>query len=234
MGCFLWLDIDKEVKMADLFETLGSGPGDGNSPAVLSDPAPAAEENQLLATAATEAGDADTVIEEADENVSPVGVHEDGEELSESETVPTSIDITEKKPDQKPINVVEEDPYDFDKCLITVAMALMPDDGNPDGRKVMVGVRNHQDEPLLATCRLGDLAPLPDPIQQLLEQLKEQLPARSEKASERKKKAEEAKKKLASKTKAAAKASSPAQAKKTEKAKPTTINLFDMFDQPSQ
>jgi len=81
--------------------------------------------------------------------------------------------------------VVEEDVYEFGKCLITVAMGLLPDNGDPNGRLVMLGVRNHQDEPLLSTCRLNDLMPLPDPIQQLIEQLKEQLPARSEKAAGR-------------------------------------------------
>jgi hypothetical protein len=68
----------------------------------------------------------------------------------------------------------------------------------------------------------------------LLEQLKDQLPARSEKATERKAKAEDAKKKLASKSKPAAKTPPPVKAKKAEKPTPTSMNLFDMFDQTSK
>ena len=133
---------------------------------------------------------------------------------------------------QKPVNVVEEDVYEFDKCLITVAMGLMPDDGDPNGRLVMLGVRNHQDEPILSTCRLNDLMPLPDPIQQLIEQLKEQLPARSEKAAAKKAKAkqdEEKRKAAGNKIKTPVKAAP----QKAEKPKPTSMNLFDMFDQKS-
>jgi cell division septation protein DedD len=105
----------------------------------------------------------------------------------------------------------------------------MPDDGDPNGRLVMLGVRNHQDEPILSTCRLNDLMPLPDPIQQLLEQLKEQLPARSEKAVAKKAKAAEANKKASGTPKTT---STPKTApKKAEKPKPTSMNLFDMFDQ---
>ena len=139
---------------------------------------------------------------------------------------------TSQPASQKPVNVVEEDVYEFDKCLITVAMGLMPDDGDPNGRLVMLGVRNHQDEPILSTCRLNDLMPLPDPIQQLIEQLKEQLPARSEKATAKKAKAkqdEEKRKAAGSKIKTPTK---PAP-QKAEKPKPTSMNLFDMFDQKS-
>lgn len=122
--------------------------------------------------------------------------------------------------------------YEFDKCLITVAMGFMPDDGDPNGRLVMLGVRNHQDEPILSTCRLNDLMPLPDPIQQLIEQLKEQLPARSKKAAAKKAKAredEEKRKAAGNKTKTPVKTAP----KKAEKPKPTSMNLFDMFDQKS-
>ena len=219
--------------MADLFDTLGADPGGDSSEMPQPVEEPAAAENQVLAEATAEP-EVEEVIEVSGEaaglNGSPEGT--DGDEPSGSGTPPTDANPTEKKPEvTKQVNVVEDDPYEFEKCLITVAMALMPDDGSPDGRMVMLGVRNHQDEPLLATCRLSDLMPLPDPVQQLLEQLKDQLPARSEKAAERKAKAEEAKKKLASKSKPAAKTPPPAKAKKAEKPTPTSMNLFDMFDQ---
>ena len=219
--------------MDDLFDTLSGDPGGDSSKTPQPVEEPAAEENQVLAEAAAEP-EVEEGIEVAGEDAGLDGSPEDtdGDEPSGSGTSPTGANPTEKKPEvTKQVNVVEEDPYEFEKCLITVAMALMPDDGSPDGRMVMLGVRNHQDEPLLATCRLSDLMPLPDPVQQLLEQLKDQLPARSEKAAERKAKTEEAKKKLASKSKPAAKTPPPAKAKKAEKPTPTSMNLFDMFDQ---
>ena len=222
--------------MADLFDTLGGDPGGENSEMPQPMEEPAAEENQVLAEAAAEP-EVEEGIEVAGEDAGLDGSPEDtdGDEPSGSGTSPTGANPTEKKPEvTKQVNVVEEDPYEFEKCLITVAMALMPDDGSPDGRMVMLGVRNHQDEPLLATCRLSDLMPLPDPVQQLLEQLKDQLPARSEKAAERKAKAEEAKKNSASKSKPAAKTPTPVKAKKAEKPTPTSMNLFDMFDQTSK
>ena len=161
--------------MADLFDTLGGDPGGENSEMPQPMEEPAAEENQVLAEAAAEP-EVEGVIEVAGEDAGLDGSPEDtdGDEPSGSGTPPTDANPTEKKPEvTKQVNVVEEDPYEFEKCLITVAMALMPDDGSPDGRMVMLGVRNHQDEPLLATCRLSDLMPLPDPVQQLLEQLKD-------------------------------------------------------------
>ena len=159
---------------------------------------------------------------------------ESGEDAAGDEVLPATSEnastATSQPAPQKPVNVVEEDVYEFDKCLITVAMGLMPDDGDPNGRLVMLGVRNHQDEPILSTCRLNDLMPLPDPIQQLIEQLKELLPARSEKAIAKKAKAkqdEEKQKAAGSKIKTPTK---PAP-QKAEKPKPTSMNLFEMFDQ---
>ena len=211
--------------MTDLFETIASHPEE-EAPETPESEA-AKKENHVL-TEVTAEQSSEEVIEVAANDV-------EGEEIPETNAAPEGMQTAEKRPEApKQANVVEGDPYEFEMCLITVAMALMPGDGSPDGRMVVLGVRNHQDEPLLATCRLSDLMPLPDPVKQLLEQLKDQLPARSEKAAERKAKAEEAKKKLASKSKPAAKTPPPAKAKKAEKPTPTSMNLFDMFDQTSK
>ena len=87
------------------------------------------------------------------------------------------------------------------------------------------------DEPILATVRLSDLMPLPDPIQQLLDRLKEQLPAKSAKAAEKKAKAkEEEEKQKAARSKPTGKSTKAAAPKKPERPKPTSMNLFDMFD----
>ena len=225
--------------MTDLFDTVGGGEP---SPALAPESAalePAVEEkNQLLAEeeAAAEPEELTGTAAEAEDGTTEEGEEESGEnaagdEIPATDSVTTSNATSQPTP-QKPVNVVEEDVYEFDKCLITVAMGLMPDDGDPNGRLVMLGVRNHQDEPILSTCRLNNLMPLPDPIQQLIEQLKEQLPARSEKAAGKKAKAkedEEKRKAVGNKTKTPVKAAP----KKAEKPKPTSMNLFDMFDQKS-
>jgi hypothetical protein len=228
--------------VTDLFDTVGGGEP---SPALAPDPAALEsvieEKNQVLAEGeaavepeeltgtevkaddvTTEEGEEESTDEESGENAA-------GDEIPAAVSGTASTATSQPAP-QKSINVVEEDVYEFDKCLITLAIGLMPDDGDPNGRLVMLGVRNHQDEPILSTCRLNDLMPLPDPIQQLIEQLKEQLPARSEKAAAKKAKAredEEKRRATGNKTKPPVKTTP----QKAEKPKPTSMNLFDMFDQ---
>jgi hypothetical protein len=221
--------------MTDLFDTVGGG---DTSPA----PEPVAlepvveEKNQVLAEeeAPAEPEELPGTEAEAEDVTTEEGEEESGENTAGDESPAaasgTASTATSQPAPQKPVNVVEEDVYEFDKCLITVAMGFLPDDGDPNGRLVMLGVRNHQDEPILSTCRLNNLMPLPDPIQQLIEQLKEQLPARSEKAATKKAKAkedEEKRKAVGNKTKTPVKTAP----KKAEKPKPTSMNLFDMFDQ---
>ena len=140
----------------------------------VEDEAPAEEEENAEEAASDDQHEDDDDEEKKDDEG-------DDEEEDDKTDSPTEAKPGGKKPEEsKPVNVVEQDPYNFDQCLITIALALMPDDGNPEGRPVMLGVRNHQDEPLMGTCRLSDLMPLPDPVQQLIEQLKADLPQRSE------------------------------------------------------
>jgi hypothetical protein len=223
--------------VTDLFDTVGGGePSPAPAPEFAALEAVVEEKNQVLAEeeAVAEPEELTGTAAEAEDGTTEEGEEESGENAAGDE-IPaaasgTTSTATSQPAPQKPVNVVEEDVYEFDKCLITVAMGLMPDDGDPNGRLVMLGVRNHQDEPILSTCRLNDLMPLPDPIQQVIEQLKEQLPARSEKAAGKKAKAkeEEVKRKAAgNKTKTPVKTAP----KKVEKPKPTSMNLFDMFDQ---
>lgn len=213
--------------MEDLFDQINSPTPEGKNIPVSEKETPV-EENRVLA---------ETSVEGDLENETPEEPETDGiEEAAQSEA--TVLDSKIAKDDPKPadkkadppkvVNVVEEDPYEFDKCLISIGIGLMPDDGNPEGRPVMLGVRNHQDAPIVRMCRLLDLSPLPDPIQQLLDQLKEDLPVRSEKAAAKKKAAEAAKGK--SKV-TVGKTVPPVKAAKAEKPKPATMNLFDMFDQ---
>ena len=83
-----------------------------------------------------------------------------------------------------------DEPYIWAQCTIQVSLQILPEDGpSSSDRKVILGVRTHEDAPLLALKRLSDLEPLPAPLTELLTQLAAQLPERA--ATERKRLAEE-------------------------------------------
>jgi len=82
-----------------------------------------------------------------------------------------------------------EEPYDFEKCTISIGIQLLPDDGSGD-RQVLIGVRNHSDPPLLKILRQSELGDLPPAIAELLVALTSDLPNRKD-AWEKKREAEE-------------------------------------------
>ena len=221
--------------MTDLFDQINSPNPEGDSVPESELPETPADNSQVLAEAPVEEGSEEVIAADSEYELSDESKVDETEDAEKDKAPEGNGTIAKDAPKPaekraeppKIVNVVEEDPYEFDKCLISIGIGLMPTDGNPDGRPVMLGIRNHQDEPIVRMCRLTDLSPLPDPIQQLLDQLKDELPARSEKAAAKKKKAEAAKNK--SKV-AVGKTVPPAQAKKAEKPKPATMNLFEMFD----
>jgi hypothetical protein len=92
---------------------------------------------------------------------------------------------------------IAKQPYDFDHCTVQIAIQLLPDDGDANGRMVVVGVRSHLDTPILRLVRLNELGSLPPPVNELLDALKAELPAREQAAREafEKKKAEKANRK---------------------------------------
>lgn len=51
----------------------------------------------------------------------------------------------------------KEEPYEFARCTISIGITLMPDDGHIDGRRIAVGVRDHNEAGILRTFRLKDL-----------------------------------------------------------------------------
>src|SRR5436305_4477642 len=55
---------------------------------------------------------------------------------------------------------------------------MLEDDGDPQGRSVLIGIRNDNDIPMIRMVRLSELAPLPEPIVALLAQLEADLPQR--------------------------------------------------------
>lgn len=70
-----------------------------------------------------------------------------------------------------------EEPYEFEHCTIQIGIQLLPDDGNPAGRPVVIGVRNHADTPIIAMTRLSTLQ-LPQIVTDLLARLQADLPTR--------------------------------------------------------
>jgi hypothetical protein len=80
--------------------------------------------------------------------------------------------------DDDELSPVEREPYEFDRCTLTISLQLLPTDGDPGGRRVLIGVRNHLDQPIIQAVRESELGPLPSVISELLEQLKADLPSR--------------------------------------------------------
>ncbi len=87
---------------------------------------------------------------------------------------------------------VENQPYAFDQCTITIGIQLLPADGDPQGRLAVLGVRSHADPPIIYMVREAELL-LPDILKNLLAQLATELPARKEahEAAEAKARADE-------------------------------------------
>ncbi len=123
---------------------------------------------------------------EPGDNASPVGAEPGEDEAG---------DRTPSVPAPAAREAAVEDPYDFDRCTIQIGLQLLPDDGDPAGRAVVIGVRNHVDAPIVTLTRLATLGPLPQVVTGLLDRLRAELPERKiakEEAAARKKAEEEA------------------------------------------
>jgi hypothetical protein len=77
------------------------------------------------------------------------------------------------------------EPYTFELCTITLTLQFWPEDGHPQGRLVLVSVRNHRDSPLITVARATELGPLPPRAAELLERLRAELPERERAHAER-------------------------------------------------
>ncbi|MFN6474029.1 MAG: hypothetical protein RMY36_030740 [Nostoc sp. SerVER01] len=75
--------------------------------------------------------------------------------------------------------------YEFPNCPITISLQIFPEDGSPEGRQILIGIRNHQDPPIFKSHRSNDLACIQQLIDELLAQLQAELPARLVAAIER-------------------------------------------------
>lgn len=141
------------------------------------------------------------------------------EETSEEESTAAAPSQPAEEKDEDDLAPVEREPYEFDQCTITVGLQFLPADGNPAGRQVLIGVRNHLDQPMIKAVRESELGQLPLEVNQLLEQLKADLPARRQafEQAQAEKQAEEEKRRARS-------ASSKTSAPKSKSAKRSKAN----------
>ena len=128
---------------------------------VENQPVEAAQSTPAIETVEAEA--AIQSLSEVDSETSPT-LHE-VEEIDTAPQAQTSKAISGKSAaksapyirEEPPPNPLLLDPYEWDKCTITVGYSLLPD------KKVSVSVHNHKDEPIVKEFPVEDV-PLPEKI----------------------------------------------------------------------
>jgi hypothetical protein len=78
----------------------------------------------------------------------------------------------------------EDEPYVFNDCTVTINIQLLPDDGDADGREVIIAVSSHIEGPLVELTRLRLLGELPPPVAELVRLHEGRLPALGEARAE--------------------------------------------------
>ena len=141
-----------------------------------------AVEEIAVEEAATESALAETTEEKANDSE---GLNEENDVDAEAPApAPDTAKRTAPAKPEKIVNPVLADPYEFDQCTVAIQIVLLPNDGDAHGREVVIGVRTHQDTPIIRVFRL-DQVPLGAPITNLLEELRAQLPSRAMEKIER-------------------------------------------------
>ena len=163
---------DRESQQ-DLASTpIASAQSDTNAPELVEINSADDGEDQIAANEAEESedgeGESDTTELASHSNDSPA--------IGDSNPSP----VSEQKAMQDDRCEIAKQPYDFDHCTIQIAIQLLPDDGDSNGRMVVVGTRSHLDAPILRFIRLNELGVLPPIVNTLLDQLKSELPSREQ------------------------------------------------------
>lgn len=166
---------------------------------------------------------------------------EPAEAVDDLQNTPDEPEDTAAKNKKRAVQVSTKIKYDATaedyvagKCTVTLALTIFPDDGHPDGRRVIIGVKSHNEAPLFCDERLHPLS-LPASIANLMAQYGASLPARGVKVAEAKAKADAEKKAKAeklAKDEAERKANRPASHKKSKqkaKSKPTAKPTAPLF-----
>ena len=108
-----------------------------------------------------------------------------GDPLEATPSPPTSAVSTQRGSVRTILKFAPEDePYVAGHCTVTIALTLQPDDSHRDGRQVLIGVRSHDEAPLIGIARLNELQ-LPGEIVTLLEKYELELPARGQALAEK-------------------------------------------------
>jgi len=81
---------------------------------------------------------------------------------------------------------VESEPYRWHECTVQLNIQLIPDAVNKEHYETaMIGVRTHNDAPIIKRVAAKELLPLPECVKELIREMREQLPARAEHRAER-------------------------------------------------
>jgi hypothetical protein len=75
-------------------------------------------------------------------------------------------------------NSEQPEPYVFEECTVKLTITFLPNDGAPLGREVILAASSHGDFPVNKILREQELGYLPQPVQDLLEELKADFPNR--------------------------------------------------------
>jgi hypothetical protein len=78
----------------------------------------------------------------------------------------------------------EDEPYVFNDCTVNINIQLLPEDGDEDGREVIIAVSSHIEGPLVELTRLRLLGELPPPVAELVRLHEQRLPALGEARAE--------------------------------------------------
>ncbi len=95
----------------------------------------------------------------------------EGEAADQSGSIvaPNTTDVKDDDPDKtKYENLLRREPYDFVRCTVTLTLQLLPDDDDPAGRPVVLGVQDHGFAPTIRFARLTELA-LPPALTEMLD-----------------------------------------------------------------
>lgn len=81
---------------------------------------------------------------------------------------------------------VEAEPYRWHECTVGINITLIPDPTDKAHyQTAIVGIRTHNDAPIVRRVAAGELLPLPSCIMEMVREMREQLPARAEHREER-------------------------------------------------
>jgi hypothetical protein len=110
--------------------------------------------------------------EEADESVR---LETSSGESSDSNNFDNQTNTSESKdaPDSEQL-----EPYVFEECTVKLTITFLPNDGAPLGREVILAASSHGDFPVNKILREQELGCLPQPVQDLIEELKADFPNR--------------------------------------------------------